>query len=253
MNSNQTQSSLHIAMIMAAGFGTRMGELTRACPKPLLYLGKYRIIELVLMKLANQGIRRVVINLHHFADQFITALGDGSRYNLEIIYSYEPQILGSGGGIANAEPYFEGQTILVVNADVLCDLDIRKLYCYHCQNDAVATMNVLPSKNTKDYTLVEYSPDYRLKGFLEKNVDLPEGMLTGIYTGHQILTPEARSYLKPEFQSVINRFYKVALSKGENIMIHPFKGIWIDVGTAEFYRMFNHQVNVGQVNLQQFL
>ena len=240
-------------MIMAAGFGTRMGELTQDIPKPLLPLGNYRIIELVLIKLANQGIRRAVINLHHFADLIKEQIGDGQRYGLEVIYSDEQEIMGSGGGIAYAENHFEGETILVANADVLCDIDIRQLYAFHCQTRASATMNVLPSLNTSDYTLVKYRSNYRLETFLNKDAMLSHGDLTGIFTGHQILSPEARGYLKPEYQSVINRFYKKALAQDKRIMIHPFSGTWIDVGTAEFYRTFQQQIHDGIVDLRRFL
>ncbi len=253
MITSNKQTKLRIAMIMAAGFGTRMGNLTKDIPKPLLCLGDYRIIELVLIKLANQGIERVVINLHHFADKFQSTLGDGSRYGLEIIFSHEPEILGSGGGIANAERHFDGESILVVNADVLCDINLGEFYKYHCETGALATMNVLPSRNTADYTLVKYHPDFRLETFLDKNVTLAESDLTGIFTGHQVLSPEARGYLKPEFQSVINRFYKTAIAEGKNVMIHPFTGTWIDVGTAEFYHEFNRQIRSGEVDLRKFM
>jgi NDP-sugar pyrophosphorylase family protein len=254
MNTQEsTQPSIRIAMIMAAGYGTRMGELTRDIPKPLLPLGDFRIIELVLKKFANQGIERAVINLHHFADVMKEHIGNGQRYGLEVIYSEEQAILGSGGGIANAEIHFEGETILVANADVLCDLDIRDFYRYHCDNRALATMNLLPSRNTHDYTLVKYQADCRLLSFLDKDATLAREDLTGIFTGHQILSPEARAYLKPQYQSVINRFYKQALAENKRLMIHPFDGEWIDVGTAEFYYDFLKQIHNGEVDIQRFL
>jgi len=253
MTDSKTQEKLRIAMIMAAGFGTRMGQLTVDLPKPLLPLNDWRIIEVVLLKLANQGIQRVIINLHCFADKMKSCLGDGRRYGLELIYSEEPQILGSGGGIANAEPHFDGETILILNADVLSDIDIRKLYSHHRESGSLASMSVLPSQNNIDYTLVKYTAQNGLAGFMDIGEPLPENFLTGIFMGYQVLSPQARRYLRPEFQSVINRFYKKAIEQQKRINIYPFLGTWIDVGTASFYHTFREQIRLGEVDLKKFM
>ncbi len=253
MNDSKPQEKLRIAMIMAAGYGTRMGQLTVDMPKPLLPLNDLRIIEVVLLKLANQGIERVVINLHCFADKMKFCLGDGRRYGLEIVFSEEPQILGSGGGIANAEPHFDSETILVLNADVLSDIDIRKLYLHHRESGALASMSVLPSENNIDYTLVKYTSQNELAGFLDFGEALPENLLTGIYMGYQILSPQARRYLRPEFQSVINRFYKKAIEQQKKINIYPFLGSWIDVGTESFYHSIREQIKHGELDLKKFM
>ncbi len=182
-----------------------------------------------------------------------SCLGDGRRYGLEIIYSEEPQILGSGGGIANAEPHFDGETILILNADVLSDIDIRKLYSHHRECGSLASMSVLPSQNNIDYTLVKYTAQNGLAGFMDLGEPLPENFLTCIFMGYQVLSPQARHYLRPEFQSVINRFYKKAIEQQKRINIYPFLGTWIDVGTASFYHIFREQIRLGEVDLKTFM
>lgn len=253
MNTRKNPLPLKTAMILAAGYGTRMKNLTRHTPKPLLSLGKMRIIEVAIYKLAAQGIERIVINLHYKAEQFRQILGDGRRYGVEVIYSEETEILGSGGGIANAEIYFQDETIVAVNADVLCNLDIRKLYNYHCEQKALVTMNVLPSINNDDYGLVRYNDQNRLLGFNLTGQDLPDANNTGIFTGHQILSPKARAYLKAENQSIITHLYKAAIGKEENVQVHPFEGQWIDVGTEEFYHRFVAAIKSGEINLDSFI
>ncbi len=242
-----------IAMVMAAGFGTRMQDLTKEIPKPLLPLGNVRIIDTVIHKLANQGIERVVVNLHYHADVVREHLGDGRKFGVELIYSEEPELLGSGGGIANAESYFEGETIVVVNADVLCEVNISELYKWHYEHDAIATMTMLPSTNSTDYGLLLRNAHFQLQGFLVRNAMMPFGLKTGIFTGHQVLSAHARSYLSAENQSIISAFYIPAIEGGERIFVYPYEGRWLDIGTKSFYLEFVGKIRSGEVNLNDFM
>jgi MurNAc alpha-1-phosphate uridylyltransferase len=92
------------AMILAAGFGTRMRPLTDTCPKPLLPVGGRPLIEHHLTRLARAGIKEVVINVSYRAEQIIEALGDGQRFGLSLYYSREATPLETGGGILAALP-----------------------------------------------------------------------------------------------------------------------------------------------------
>ena len=94
------------AMILAAGRGTRLQPLTDSTPKPLLPIGGKPMIEWSLLLLRQYGIREVLINLHYLGDQIDEAIGDGSRLDLRVSYSREATILGTGGGIKQAEPFF---------------------------------------------------------------------------------------------------------------------------------------------------
>jgi N-acetyl-alpha-D-muramate 1-phosphate uridylyltransferase len=117
---------IEAAFILAAGRGERMRPLTDTTPKPLLEVGGRRLIERHLQALARVGVRRVVINIAHLADCFEPALGDGSRYGLEIRYSREAERLETGGGMLKALPLIEAQRFLLVNGDVFCDVDFAR-------------------------------------------------------------------------------------------------------------------------------
>lgn len=115
-------------MIFAAGRGKRMRPLTDATPKPLLEVGGKRLIEWHLEKLGRAGINRVVINTSYLAAQFPLALGDGSRWNLQIDYIDEgPVPLETGGGMLNALDRLGHEPFLLVNGDVWIDLDFSRL------------------------------------------------------------------------------------------------------------------------------
>ena len=252
MKTSTHQSKLRIAMIMAAGYGTRMGRLTQKLPKPLLPMNGFRIIDIILHKLAHQGIERAVINLHYLPHLVEDFLGDGKRYGLELIYSEEADILGSGGGIANAEQYFEDETILVVNADTLNTLDIATFYRYHCQTEALATMHVLPSQNNHDYTLVLFDGDNRLQRILGRDKAIPPELSSGIFTGYQILSPQARAYLTPVNQSIITNLYLRGVEEGKMINVFPRETQWIDIGTANFYHTLVKRIQAGEFDLEVF-
>lgn len=115
------------AMILAAGRGERMGELTLTTPKPLLRVAGRYLIEYALLNLKKAGIHEVVINVSHLADKIQAALGDGSAYGMAITYSIEPTRLETGGGIYQALPLLGDAPFIVVSGDVISDFPLLSL------------------------------------------------------------------------------------------------------------------------------
>jgi MurNAc alpha-1-phosphate uridylyltransferase len=119
---------IRAAMIFAAGRGERMRPLSDATPKPLLNVGGKMLIEHHLQKLAAIGVRDVVVNTSHLAEQFPAALGDGARWGVRIRYSYEGEKpLETGGGIKRALPLLGDAPFIGVSADIVSDYDYAKL------------------------------------------------------------------------------------------------------------------------------
>lgn len=240
-------------MILAAGRGVRMGELTAGRPKPLLPLGHSTLIDLLLRKLAAAGIQRAVINLHYLGQRIRDALGDGSRFGLEIVYSQEPELLNTGGGIARASTFFEDYPVLVLNSDVLCEIDIHDFADFHRRNGCLATMAVKKSANFREYALVSWS-NGRLEDFLPRGTTPLRGKFsTGIYTGYQLLEREALEMLQPRPESVIDALYRKLLRKEQPVAVYPVGGEWLDLGTREKYAAVWKQVAGGEVDLTRFL
>lgn len=115
------------AMILAAGRGERMRPLTDVTPKPLLKIGNRSLIERHLVALQAVGVRDVVINIHHFAEQIRNALGDGSAYGVNIHYSVENILLETGGGICQALPLLGQDAFIYIAADIVTDYPLMKL------------------------------------------------------------------------------------------------------------------------------
>lgn len=116
------------ALIFAAGLGERMRPLTDRTPKPLLHAGGKPLIVWHLEKLADMGVREVVINTSWLAGQFPETLGDGQRWGLRLSYSYEgPAPLETGGGMHHALPLLGEAPFIAVNGDIWTDYDVFRL------------------------------------------------------------------------------------------------------------------------------
>ncbi|MEY3017649.1 MAG: hypothetical protein RL336_784 [Pseudomonadota bacterium] len=124
-----------VAMILAAGRGERMQPLTYHTPKPLLPVAGKPLIAHSLGRLIEAGCTRVVINCAHLGEQIPAALGDGSDYGLDILYSHEDPALETAGGIIRALPLLDCEHFVVINGDVWCDAPLDKVFNHPLNND----------------------------------------------------------------------------------------------------------------------
>jgi len=241
------------AMILAAGFGTRMKEMGKDTPKALLPLDHLTPLDISIQKLQKAGIQKIVINLHYLGAMIKEHLEKKNYRDLQIIFSEEKEILGTGGGIANAEQYFMEETILVVNSDILSDFSFMDLMKNHYLKNPLASMAVWPSRNSQEYALLLFNKKEQLVDILPKSSKIDSHQQTGIFMGYHILTPQARSYLKPIFSSVVEDFYRPALRQGRKIAVYPHHEIWIDLGSREHYFNILDRLNRGELNFQQLI
>lgn len=122
--------TIKTAMLLAAGRGERLRPLTDTCPKPLLPVQGKPMIVHWLEKLAIIGIEKVVVNVHYLGQQIMDALGDGSAYGLQIVYSIEQQLLGTAGGVQNALPLLGEQPFVLISSDIYTDYQLVNLTRY---------------------------------------------------------------------------------------------------------------------------
>lgn len=116
------------AMILAAGLGSRLRPITDVLPKPLIAVAGKPLIVHHIERLAAMGCKKIVINVHHFAEMMQQHLGDGQRWGVSIVYSYEPALLETGGGLIKACHVFDDAPILVISADIFTDFPFQRLY-----------------------------------------------------------------------------------------------------------------------------
>jgi MurNAc alpha-1-phosphate uridylyltransferase len=210
------------ALIFAAGRGERMRPLTDTTPKPLLQVGSKRLIEYHLEKLSRAGVREVVINTSHLAEQFPAALGDGSRWNLRIQYSYEgPTPLETGGGMRRALQWLGAAPFIAMSADIWSDYDYAKLTSATLSDrEAWAHLVLVPNPN--------FHPrgDFHLDGSLLSEDGAGERLTfanIGVYRAALLADqPDHVFKLLPMYQ----RAMRAGRLTGER-----FDGAWWNIGT----------------------
>src|SRR3954463_11221161 len=140
------------AMILAAGFGTRLFPLTIDRTKPAIpFLGK-PLVGYVAEYLAHFGIKDVVVNLHHQPESVIRALGDGSDFGVHIEYSREePKILGTAGALDNARGGPQDDNVVDINGKIIPDIDIAAAIETHRNAAAIATMVLKPNAKREKF------------------------------------------------------------------------------------------------------
>jgi NDP-sugar pyrophosphorylase family protein len=237
------------AMILAAGLGTRLRPLTNAIPKPLLPIAGTPLIVWNLLLLKQHGFHDVVINLHHLGPMIEQAIGNGSRYGLRIIYSREPVILGTGGGLKQAEQHFSGEPVLVLNADTLVDLDLGALCAFHQQHDAVATLVLRKDPEAEQWGLVEIDSDHRIVRIAGRGRTDQVPTQPRMFAGIHILRPRLLRDVPKSVASTIIDPYVAAIQRGEALFGFDCEGYWSDIGTPERYAQAEQDASAGRISL----
>ena len=209
------------AMILAAGYGKRLRPLTDHTPKPLVPVGGKPLVVHHLEKIAETGIRDVVINLGHLGSKIPEALGNGSQWGLSIEYSNEgPDPLETGGGMAKALPLLGPDPFLLVNGDVWCDLDFDTIPKTLGANDQ-ALLFLVQRPQWRD------RGDFALENDRVTESENPQFLYSGIALYH----PSILDGAQVEKFSIVPRLKKAISANHVAGVLHS--GEWDDVGTPD--------------------
>lgn len=225
------------AIILSAGYGTRLWPLTEDRTKPAIPILGQPLVGYVAEYVARYGCDEVVVNLHHRPDSVRRALGDGSRFGVKLHYVEEPEILGTSGALDNARSLLEGDTFVAVNGKIITDIDLNTALETHRNQKALATLVLLPNRACERFSCVEAEAGL-LRGFggmpsKEKfTPDYPPLMFTGIH----ILESRIFEYIPHGvFSDFVVDVYTKALAKGERIAVHVANESWYELSTINRY------------------
>jgi MurNAc alpha-1-phosphate uridylyltransferase len=219
------------AMVLAAGLGTRMRPYNGHLPKPLVEVGGKALIDYSLDRLAEVGVARAVVNVHHLADALLQHLA--ARQHPQIVISDEREVLlGTGGGIAKALPQLGGGPFFLVNSDTLWLDGVRPNFVRLAETFDPATMDVLlllaPSAGSIGYSGrgdFAMLPEGRLRRRPEKEV------VPFVYAGAAVLSPDLFADA-PDGAFSLTRLFDAASDKGRLFGLR-LEGVWMHVGTPE--------------------
>jgi NDP-sugar pyrophosphorylase family protein len=231
------------AIILAAGYGTRLWPLTVDRTKPAIpFLGK-PLVGYVAEYLGRYGCREVVVNLHHRPESVRAALGDGSRFGVHLDYVEEETILGTSGAMDNARHLLDGDTFFAVNGKIVTDIDLTKALETHRRMNALVTLVLLPNSRRERFSIVE-TRDGLVTGFGGMPAPLSgtvgaendEQDVPLMFTGIQILEPRIFDYIpRGVFSHSVTDVYPQAMRRGERVAAHVADGRWYELSTIPRY------------------
>ncbi|MBD2189943.1 sugar phosphate nucleotidyltransferase [Pseudanabaena mucicola] len=236
------------AVIIAGGKGTRLRPLTYGCPKPMLPLVDRPFLEWMVNRCREADVCDILLNVQYQARQVMDYFGDGERLGVKIRYVEESTPLDTAGAIKLAEPYFTGESLIVFNADILTDLDLKSLIKFHKDNQADATLTLTRVEDITPFGLVEINQQNQVQAFREKpNAEqaldfLAQGINT-INAGTYVLEPKIFDiYATGEPLSFERKVFPNVLERDLKMMGFVWDGYWMDMGTPEKY--FQAQIDV---------
>jgi len=219
------------AVVLVGGQGTRLRPLTLSAPKPMLPTAGLPFLTHMLSRIADAGIRHVVLGTSYKAGVFEAEFGDGSKLGLEIEYVVEDEPLGTGGGIANVASKLRYDTAMVFNGDVLSGCDLRALLASHSEHEADLTLHLVRVGDPRAFGCVPTDSDGGVLAFLEKTQDPPTDQINaGCYVFQRDVIeriPKGRAV------SVEREVFPSLLSDGLKVCGYVDATYWRDMGTPD--------------------
>ena len=239
-------------MIFAAGLGTRLKPYTDHCPKAMVEMAGQPMIAHQLTKLRKAGFTRVVINVHHYAEQIIDYVNANNGFGLDIAFSDERgQLLDTGGGIRKALPLFAPDSpVLVHNVDIFSNADLAALYEGHVNNGADASL-LVSQRNTSRYFVFD-NKDYlagwknlqtgevstaynEIRPALERLTEDDEPYRLRAFSGMHVISPTLFPLLEKQDEvfSITNFYWLNSLHQRIRCVEAPKTFQWVDAGKPE--------------------
>lgn len=221
-------------VLMVGGLGSRLGSLTKKCPKPMLEVGEKPILETIITAFSRHGFYNFTLSVNYMSHVIEDYFGSGNRWGVEIQYLHEEQSLGTAGSLSLMEKTPD-KAFFVMNGDLVTSLNFQNLLEYHNEHDVIATMAVREYENQVPYGVVEHDGSYLIK--MEEKPVHKHYVNAGIY----VLEPDCLSGIPKNkvfdmpdlIESLITRKHKVA-----TFPIHEY---WRDIGVATELRLANEE------------
>lgn len=216
------------AVILAGGKGTRLRPYTVSLPKPLMPLGEFCILEIIIRQLAKHGFDRITLAVNHQADVIKAFFQNGERWGILIDYSLEDKPLGTMGPL----PFIRDlpEHFLVMNGDVLTDLDFAQFYDAHESESRIFTISSIRREHQIDYGVLETNASGLLSHFREKPKVLHQVSM-GVY----MMSFKALRYIPEGYAYGFDNLMLDLLRAGLPVAVQPFAGYWLDIGRPDDY------------------
>jgi mannose-1-phosphate guanylyltransferase len=239
------------AVVLVGGQGSRLRPVTYDIPKALVPLRNRPFMGYMLDFLRSGGLSGAVLSLGYLPDPIQAYLSGKQDFDgFTVDYAVENHALGTAGGIKNAEAYLDGETLVVVNGDVLTGMDLAMAIQVHKESDALATITLTSVEDPTSYGLVEVDHEMRVRRFIEKPSadDVTTNLVNaGVY----VLEPEVLDMIPAGREVSIEREVFPELQDSGRLEAHISSSYWRDIGTPRSYLAASHDVLSGAVGAHE--
>lgn len=216
------------AVILAGGKGTRLRPYTVVLPKPLMPIGDFPILEVIIRQLVFHGFNHVTLAVNHQADIIRAYFKDGKQWGITIDYSLETSPLGTMGPLRLIKDLPEN--FLVMNGDILTDLDFSCFHDKHIKDEQTFSISCASRVSKIDYGVIEIDESGFASGFREKPA-LTYSVSMGIY----MLNKRILDLVPPNTQFGFDGLVLRSIDSCRPPKIEPFEGYWLDIGRPDDY------------------
>jgi mannose-1-phosphate guanylyltransferase len=232
------------AMVLAAGLGTRLRPLTNEITKPMVPVLDRPVMAHILDLLEHHGFSDVIANLHYFPESIKQYFGE------RLSYRFEPELLGTAGGVRGCADFFGDDSFVVISGDALTDIDLSAFAARHREAGGIATLAVKKVSDTREYGVVLHDRDGRITGFQEK--PSPQEALSDLGNcGIYMFKPEIFDYFPDRpFVDWAQDVFPTLLENDIPFHIHEVREYWNDVGSLAELRQGTFDALRGELRLQ---
>jgi NDP-sugar pyrophosphorylase family protein len=215
------------AIVMAGGYGTRLRPLTDELPKPMLPVGDRPLLEIIVDRLREAGIRHVNVATHYKSEMIAEHFKDGQGFGVDIRYVKEDQPLGTAGALSMLEE--SDEPLLVINGDILTRVDFRAMLHFHHEHKSDLTVAVSQYEFRVPYGVIE-TDGVAVTGMSEKPL-VRQFINAGIY----LLNPSIRRLIPNGQHYDIPDLIERLLEEGRPVVCFPIREYWLDIGKSDHY------------------
>lgn len=216
------------AVILAGGKGTRLRPYTVVLPKPLMPIGDYPILEVIIRQLVQNKFSHITLAVNHQADLIKTFFGDGSKWGIKIDYSLEDKPLSTMAPLKLIKDLPDN--FLVMNGDILTDLNYNEFYEYHIKRNNIFTISSYQREVKSEFGVLELDNQNTLVGFKEKPIE-KYNVSMGIY----MVSKKAIEYIPENTFYGFDHLMVDLIKNNQNPVVRSFNGYWLDIGRPDDY------------------
>ena len=241
------------AIIVCGGLAKRMGSLTEDIPKSMVKINDKPILWYQLQILKSQGITDIILCVGHLSEKIIDYFKDGSELGINITYSKEDELLGTGGAVKNIGEGWVKDSFIVIYGDIISNIDYNKLYEFHKKNNSVATI-VVREKETIGSSLIEIDENSKIVRFVERPDEevilksKENGFKNLVNSGIYVLDPDVFDLISAAKFDFGHDLFPILLENRKDLFGYPIEKYWREVGTIERYGEFEKDVNDGVIS-----